>query len=426
MDPIRGSVGVPLYRADQARDGTYTIYDVPIFSAHAEELRDGTSREFTPEWLSGAVQKGLQRNAEGYLPPLHVRHHGDGEVEAAGKFRVTRVGSILHGGVETPTVFADLVGVRPAIYERIRKGELSYRSVEILDVGATEIDSLALLDDEVPFFRFPLLRVAESDPTRVVTLSHGGPVLAYSQAGHSRSALSHYSTESNMTEPKTGRPSGEPTKFAANAEQLLQQIFQLLNQAMGTGAEGGPTEQPQPQMAQQPQPQQPQQPMPQQAQRSPFAAFSASEASTDAVVKAEAEGTQSALLARMAVMEKELNDMREARKVDAKATELVGAGFGADQVQAFRAKASEAGLAVASAYAAGMERIGPSEPPTHWTGEIRHQAPDAEEVLAFAAKGPEALSRARDLHGSWTRSGSELSFADFFAANADADAFLGL
>ena len=173
------------YRAEQASDGTWTIYDVPVFASHTDD-RGHEDVEFSSRWLKKALRKASIRADEGYLPPLHVRHHGDPEgVTAAGKFRLTRLGTIDHGGEKVTALFADLVGVRPKVYEAIRRGELSYRSVEILDVDVPEIDSLALLDDEVPFFRFENLRIAEETPQK----TRAAAAALYRAVGDSRGII---------------------------------------------------------------------------------------------------------------------------------------------------------------------------------------------------------------------------------------------
>ena len=173
----------PSYQAEQAKDGTWTIFEVPVFAVHVDK-RGGKPLAFTLDWLKAALEKGKTRHAEGYYPPLHISHHGaEGEVEAAGKIRFTEIRPHAHGGEKIPTLFADLVGVRPDVYQRIRKGELSYRSVEILDVDSPEIDSLALLDSEVPYFRFPLLKIGSEKRAQ------RSPALAYSAAGRRASVL---------------------------------------------------------------------------------------------------------------------------------------------------------------------------------------------------------------------------------------------
>lgn len=421
--------GPPVYRADQASDGTWTIFDVPVFAAHSEERGDRTLA-FDAGWLAGALKQGATREAEGYMPPLHVSHHDGAPVEAAGKFRLTRVGKIPHGGEEVDALFADLVGVRPEVYERIRKGELSYRSVEILDVSADpEIDSLALLDDEVPFFRFPLLRVAEGTQP-IMRKASAGPAKFYSAAGKASAALFRFE-EKTMTEPTTGKaPAADPTKkTAGDPLAILQQVMSALSQLgqalqQGGGNTGpeqptqgpGPVEQPQPAMQQGMSP--PQQPQPMHPQ--PVAVGASQRAF-------EAKGAEDGMRAMIASLQGEVRLLKQARAVDAKATELVGAGFKAEQVTEFRATATKHGLEAATHYAAGLQRNGaPSEPPTHWSGEIRGEAPDTPEVAAYAEAGPETLASARGMYASWQRSGSEVPFKDFFEANQDADAFLGV
>jgi len=438
-----GPIGSPpVYRHAKGLDGTFTIFDVPIFSVNTRG--NDKELEFGVDWLHGALATAQQRQEEGYLAPLHVRHHGDAQVaEAAGKFRLTRVGSIMHGGEEVPTVFADLVGVRPAVFDRIQRGELSYRSVEILDVNEQEIDSLALLDDEVPFFRFPLLRVAEAKApldsgTRITTLAQGGPILAYSQTGDRVRSLAYYVTEAPMTTPNTATGKADTdakATFAANAEQVLMQIFQLLKQVIEPQQEGmpnpqAPAEQPAPAM---------QQGMGQgQGMGQRMGLFSAETAPAPAETKPEqqastatelvAQGAQDALVARMDRMERTFGEFMASQQVEAKASQLQAAGFGVDHVNTFRAAAAKGGLDAALSYAQGMERIGPSEPPTHWTGEINPHTSsmDPPEVAAFAAQGPEALSTARDLFGSWSRSESPIKFNDYVSANSNPDAFLGV
>ena len=56
-----------------------------------------------------------------------------------------------------------------------------------------------------------------------------------------------------MPEPKTGvAPANDPTNKAANPEELLMQIFSMLQQAMGQQAPAAPEPQPQAPMAAQP------------------------------------------------------------------------------------------------------------------------------------------------------------------------------
>lgn len=391
----------PIYRAEQASDGTWTIHDVPVFAAHSEELADGRTRDFSAGWLRRALERGLTRQAEGYLPPLHVGHHGSEPVEAAGKFRLVRVGPIRHGGQVVQALFADLVGVTPETFGQIRRGGLSYRSVEILDVNEPEIDSLALLDDEVPFFRFPLLRVADTGGAAAVYAAHAGPVLAYSATGHRAATLTRFQEQTMTTPTETAtraaeEPAAQPKKAAA-AEDLLAQIFNLLKAYMDMAM--APEDSPAPV-------EQPAEPM--QAAAAPV---------EQPVPDLAAEGKFSALAARLAKLERTLAERDLELRVDREASALVTAGYSAPQVEAFRGAARDHGLQAALAFASGLRLMGPSDPPTHWTGELRPEAVDAPEVSAFAARGAAALAQARDLHASWKRTKSPLPFATYHEVN---------
>ena len=428
MDGTKTEPTIPTYRAAQAPDGTWTIFDVPVFAAHTEE-RSERDLEFSESWLSGALAKSATRQAEGYLAPLHVSHHGEGEpVEAAGKFRLTRVGDIQHGGEPVKALFADLVGVRPEVYERIRAGELSYRSVEILDVSEPEIDSLALLDDEVPFFRFPLLRVAEDKDTfpqgaaasalfRVA--GAGQPILAYSARGRRSASLFRFQ-EQPMTQPHTGAaPASDPTKKMGNPKEVIDMLMSGLQQlaAMVGASEApangpGPVEQPAP-AAPMAQPKHPMAPQPVGMTRG----FSAHEA--------ERDGENQALKDQFKALRVKFAALEASGEINAKAAELTAKGFSVETIASFRAKADDQGVQAALHYAAGLERLGaPTDPPMHWSGEIRSEAPDPAVVSKFAAQGPEALNRAREYHASWRRSGSTVPFEDYYAANTDADAYV--
>jgi hypothetical protein len=64
---------------------------------------------------------------------------------------------------------ADLENIPREVFARMKEGRLPYRSVEILDVNKTNIDSLALLSTRVPYFRFKPLVVTEEAALAAVT-----------------------------------------------------------------------------------------------------------------------------------------------------------------------------------------------------------------------------------------------------------------
>lgn len=142
-------------------DGTFDIVGVPIFA----EIPAGVRRNKRPidaSWMRSAVARNRARAAEGYLPPIHVHHHEPGvQPEFAGKLELAGVSTITYEGRRMPATIANMRGVPAAVFERIKRGELPYRSVEIHDWDKEEIDSLALMDTEVPFFRMELLSIGK-------------------------------------------------------------------------------------------------------------------------------------------------------------------------------------------------------------------------------------------------------------------------
>ena len=380
----------------EAEDGTWTIHDVPIFAEHTDD-RGEESVEFSAKWLSRALKRAKVREDEGYLPPLHVAHHGSPEdVQAAGKFRVTRMATINHGGKEVLALYADLVGVRPEFYSRIRRGELSYRSVEILDVDNPEIDSLALLDHEVPYFRFPLLRVQEGARRRAT------PVLAYSAVGRARTVLVQFAEEAAM--PEDNKPEEEEEKMAA--DQALKAIAKMLAKiADKLGVEDDDDDD-------------------EEGPEEPPVQDAAEPIEVPAVVDHEAAGAQVAMAARLEALEHKLADSERQRRVDAHAGKLGSRGYNADAVREFRSIADKHGEQAALSFAKGLDQLGPSEPPRNWAGELRTEDPDPAEVAVFAAQGPEQLEKARSLHQSWQRTASGVELGEYLMINMDPQGFM--
>jgi len=147
------------YRAVRDGSGVLTIKAVPIF---VECSRGDTV--FDKDWISTAVLKAKQAEAEGYLPPLHVRHHEagpDDQVRAAGFFRIVGTKTIRFKGEDRMAVLADLVITDSTVEQEILQKRLPYRSVEIFDVNKPAIDSLALLDHEAPYLELPMLMISQ-------------------------------------------------------------------------------------------------------------------------------------------------------------------------------------------------------------------------------------------------------------------------
>jgi len=140
--------------------GHLTVHRVPIF---VECKRGDTDYDAT--WIAEAVRKAKQGELEGYFPPLHIRHHGDGEaVKSAGFFKVIGAGPITYRGTTRTAIYADLVITAEGVEDDLLQARLPYRSVEIFNVDDPAITSLALLDHEPPYLELPMLMIAEGAP----------------------------------------------------------------------------------------------------------------------------------------------------------------------------------------------------------------------------------------------------------------------
>lgn len=151
----------PTYTAAANPDGTFNVYDVPVFAEVPAGSRRGVKETIGTEWMLAAVERDKMRRGEGYRAPVHIGHHEPGVTPTrAGSFRLVRVGKTTYEGREVDCVFADFENLTPEAFAAIQRGELPYRSVEILNAADTEINSIALLSSEVPHFRFPNLAVS--------------------------------------------------------------------------------------------------------------------------------------------------------------------------------------------------------------------------------------------------------------------------
>lgn len=214
------------YTASRNGKGHLIVENVPIF---VECTRGDLA--FDPQWIASAVARAKQAEAEGYLPPLHVRHHEQGPglydpVRPAGYFRVRGVGTLTFKGTLRQAIFADLVLTDPSIQMDVLADRLPYRSVEIIDVDKPAIDSLALLDHQPPYLELPMLMVAEVDgqpanaglalatfgnPWQAASYRKGEPVVACFRRGAS-AQLFIEDADATMADPKND----DPTKFESD------------------------------------------------------------------------------------------------------------------------------------------------------------------------------------------------------------------
>lgn len=205
------------YRASRSTDGVLTIHRVPIFV----ECERGETK-FDAKWINAAVLRARQAEQEGYLPPLHVRHHdheSDANVRAAGFFRVLGVEEITFKGKPRMAIVADLMVTDPQVSEEVLSKRLPYRSVEIFNVDRPSIDSLALLDHEAPYLELPMLMVSDVKATgsTVASATFSNPWLRGEPTNDAVVALFRRGSSANLLfEDNMSKTKIAEKKFAAD------------------------------------------------------------------------------------------------------------------------------------------------------------------------------------------------------------------
>lgn len=210
------------------------VHDVPIFAVCYRAPRrdlEGEGSEFDghfdEKWIRRAAVDVMRRHEEDhYYPPMHIRHHEDSPfgpgdpARPAGTFAVTRVGMMLFEGEPRLTIFADLRFTDPGATYDVEGFRLPFRSVEILNIdGKPTIDSLALLDTEVPYLKLPNLELGEivddpsvptapvahatfAQPWSIESLDGGGPMIACFSQGTRASLLFEDTMKMTKTKQK--------------------------------------------------------------------------------------------------------------------------------------------------------------------------------------------------------------------------------
>lgn len=404
------------YRATKHPDGTWTIHDVPVFASN--RLR---KIEVTREWQERAVAKAQRRLAEvGHIPPLHENHTGTGEtVKNLGFFVPKRVGTLRTvteddtGALVTrdeAATYADFTRIPDAEYQRIKRGELPYVSVEA-GLADHELHSAALLPC-APAIKTPPINISQEEAATAV--------VAYSASGGGVRATLRYAAvmdeQKPVVAPESAKPEVDPkvappvdakqdeakkpeaegaeapkaeakpdAPAGLDAQQmtlLLGRVAQMETQlaALIAAAQKAQTQE-----------------IPANPENKPAPVpYAATATSASASVSAEQFG---ALVARLDVLESQRAAEKASAERDAKVREIVrglqAEGFGVQPtVEGDLLKmASEKGLPAVEAYAAGWRTHGRKAPPATVEGAL--EAPDDPAMTeAFGALPPEARAKA--------------------------------
>ena len=191
-------------------DGTYTIKDVPIMAELPQGARQNEDGPISSDWFAKAIERHEElEKFQGFLAPVHTNHHDLGRtVERAGFLRLSRVGEVMQNGTMVPALFADIVGMSEEHFARVQANDLPYRSVEIAswEEGREEVSSLALLSDESPWFRLPMLSVREIVESEESPMGSAGPLVAMGarESGDGEMMLFKFLTkDESMADQKT-------------------------------------------------------------------------------------------------------------------------------------------------------------------------------------------------------------------------------
>ena len=126
------------------------------------------------------------------------------------------------GGKKVPVILADLLRVPAEVFSQIQKLRLPYRSPEVAKWEDPQIASLALLPDEAPYFKLPLLSVDVGQAeTRVGRLKKKAqPAVAMCATEGGGSILFRLQTNEEITMDKFGMGS-DPT--LADDEDIIEE-----------------------------------------------------------------------------------------------------------------------------------------------------------------------------------------------------------
>lgn len=381
------------YTARVYPDGSADILHVPIFG-ELEAFARRNQQPIGEEWHRAAWRADQQLAAQQYLPPAHVGHHDDGTpTRRAGFFRIVDVRRSLYRGRLQSTVFADFLRIPADIFARIRAGELPYVSAEICRWDRPEIASVALLSDEAPAFKFPLLTVGRVERVE----SFRAHTVRYCFADFETPPMPDDKKQNEKFVPEPApepapadtqpAPMAEPELPAwapALAKLIAAEVARALNQPIDTGPAKAP-------------------------------------------VAPEDLGAQQFADRRVIALEAEVAAMRT-REAQRQAREQVAARLARaqeslrgyqidDATRATLAKFAERGDDVLNEFVEAFRRTATQDPPETLAEYSRHQ-PALEK---FRAQGPETLEAAKRLLPQYealrARRAVSVSFDDFVAAN---------
>lgn len=395
------------YIALQGEDGLWTITSqdgrgIAIMGS----LPAGARKNPEPiagAWMQAVIARHRQMEAEQqHLAPVHLHHHGKGkQVRKVGYLRPKTVGKVTLDGGESDALFAEIVGVRTEDLPMLEAMEFPYRSVEVGDWESFQIESLALLSDDAPFFKLPMLKIAARHPRAEWSMvEEPGPAMAFRCIGEGAAVLFNFRGADPDQEESMKKTDADPAKkleaekdgegekgkedgFVKEMEKLKNEILACIPEMVRSQIAAIMPPKPE--------------------EKAPAEATTYSKEVTEKM--AALEGKVSALSAKDAEREKEA---KLSATIEAQLSSLRGKGINVpDSVKADMRKVAEsAGVqaeAALKAFANSYEAVAPRDPPSleNLRGgglEDAQAAGEPAEVLSYAKLGADALALARQNH----------------------------
>jgi hypothetical protein len=419
-------MGVPWggkYRWKKNPDGTFDMYDVPIFG----ELPPGerhNKKHVGRSWHEAAIEKAkARRDKDGYVAPLHVKHHVlfGSDTKRAGFLMPTAAKERELGGKKQSVLHADLLYMPSDVFSRIEKVDLPYRSVEVADWDDPEILSLALLDDEAPYFKFELTTKGEEIKDTPARMDGPLAVAAFSHQGRSHilmkfadekgeGAPSHAQSSSNPASPSADAHSSAPKQDGHRDAEMavlseLKAMLQSVVEAIGRLA-------PQP-----PPPPQPAMPKPAELPKGQASdqkkSFKQENTMTADELKA-VEAAAEACAAKDALAAKENADAQAAALkglVDDAHAALAEYAVSESSKKELSTIAERGGKEAVDAFVSAFKKIAPKMPPKSaahldklMASAVKGSAaPNDPAEIAKYADRPDGLARARQFADAWKR-----------------------
>jgi len=139
------------YKHEKQKDGTYNIYNVPIFKLYDDDKKGKIDKDTALE----IVNNFNNDVSNGFYPRVHVGHQDFSVHNQPG---VGFVDNLNFDGIDC--FYCDIAKVDEKNINSIRQYKYPYRSVEY-DTTDKKIIGLALLESVPPYFNFPILALNE-------------------------------------------------------------------------------------------------------------------------------------------------------------------------------------------------------------------------------------------------------------------------